>query len=190
MVGAVRAGGALIRVDTADGWSLGVQVHEPPGPARGLAIVLHAMMADARSMDRAGRGLASVLAERGLRVWRADLRGHGHSGPWPDEGGRWTYDDLVRRDLPRSSPAARGGGRRWRVGPFARRPRRRGPTRGVALDASLLGANVWLPSHEPRRRRRAEGADPVGVRGHHPRLILPASGCAGELAGDEPATTS
>lgn len=84
-------------VTTDDGCVLGGVVTEPQGPVVGEVLLLHAMMVDARTLDRPkGRGLASVLASRGFRVHRADFRGRGMSTRVTD----WTYDDLVYRDLP------------------------------------------------------------------------------------------
>jgi len=87
-------------VHTDDGWRLDVQVHAAPDPVA-VAVLGHAMMVDRRSMDRPrGEGLASRLAARGIQVHLCDLRGHGASGPTADEGGAWSYDDIVHRDLP------------------------------------------------------------------------------------------
>ena len=67
-------------------------------------VVLHAMMVDRRSMDRpTGEGLASTLASCGWEVLNADFRGHGLSS----NAGPWTYDDLVRWDVPALCQAAR-----------------------------------------------------------------------------------
>jgi predicted alpha/beta hydrolase len=88
-------------VTTDDGWSLDVRTLPPPGTPCAVVVSGHAMMVDRRSMDRpAGAGLASTLAAGGFAVHLADLRGHGASGPVPAEGGSWTYDDIVWRDLP------------------------------------------------------------------------------------------
>ncbi|MGZ3428506.1 MAG: alpha/beta fold hydrolase [Polyangia bacterium] len=84
----------------ADGWRLaGELVVDAPPVA--VAIVGHAMMVDRRTLDRPrGRGLVSSLAARGVACVVADLRGHGRSGPRADEGGDWSYDDLVEHDVP------------------------------------------------------------------------------------------
>lgn len=87
-------------VITDDGWRLDVEVHAAEKPVA-VAVLGHAMMVDRRSMDRPrGAGLASRLAGLGIQVHLADLRGHGASGPTADEGGAWSYDDIVHRDLP------------------------------------------------------------------------------------------
>jgi len=107
-----------VRVETADGWSLGVRVHRVPEP-RGVLVLGHAMMVDGRSVDRPpSGGLASFLAGEGWEVWVPDLRGRGLSGPTVAEGGSWGYDDLVRHDLPALVAAARASvaGPCWVVG--------------------------------------------------------------------------
>ncbi len=83
-------------VRAADGWRLSVLDLEPDGPPRGLVIAGHAMMVDRRTMHRDDRPcLAASLRAAGLRVLVPDLRGHGRSGPRADEGGDWSYDQLV-----------------------------------------------------------------------------------------------
>jgi predicted alpha/beta hydrolase len=58
-------------------------------------------MVDRRTLDRPrGGGLVSHLAAHGVACVWADLRGHGQSGPRPEEGGDWGYDDLVEYDVP------------------------------------------------------------------------------------------
>ncbi len=148
-------------IDTADGWRLGARVHPPRGPRRGRVLLLHAMMVDGRSLDRPeGRGLASTLAEAGLEVWRADLRGRGRSGPTVSHGGRWSYDDLVMHDVPAlvAAVVSRTGEAPWVVGhslgghvsvAAAGVGAHEVPPRGHVL----LAANVWMPSLEGSRRR-------------------------------------
>lgn len=90
-------------VEALDGWRLAVDYHPPePGvPTRGALWMGHAMMANRRSLDRPeGEGLASTLAAAGYHVYKADLRGHGESGPLAAESGRWRYDDIVLQDIP------------------------------------------------------------------------------------------
>jgi len=63
---------------------------------RGVVVLGHAMLADSRTLCRADRpSLTSVLVEAGFRVLVPDLRGHGESGPTPQQGGEWVLDDLV-----------------------------------------------------------------------------------------------
>ena len=89
-----------LSISTADGWTLSV-LHMQAADPVGVAVLGHAMMVDRRSMDRPrGGGLASTLAANGWHVLLADVRGHGASGPIPEEGGNWGYDDVVFFDLP------------------------------------------------------------------------------------------
>jgi alpha-beta hydrolase superfamily lysophospholipase len=148
-------------VRTDDGCSLGVAVGEPTGPVRGEVLLLHAMMVDARALDRPpGGGLASTLVAAGYRVHRADLRGRGMS----DRPADWTYDDLVYRDLPALVGAI--GGCPWVVGHslgghVAAASWASGAVRLRGLVG--LGANVWMPSLEPDLRRRISKAAGMGL---------------------------
>lgn len=146
---------------TSDGCELGVKVTEPVGTVRGEVLLLPAMMVDVRSLDRPpGRGLASVLAEQGLRVHRADLRGRGMS-PMGD----FRYEDLVYEDLPALVEALKDP---WVVGHSLG-----GHVAAASWGAGCidphglvgLGANIWMPSLEPSRRRRlAKGAVMLAAR--------------------------
>ena len=79
-----------------DGWVLRCVEYAPEGATRGVVIAGHAMMVDGRTLAREDRpSVASVLVERGFRVWVPDLRGRGMSGPTASEGGQWNYDDHV-----------------------------------------------------------------------------------------------
>jgi predicted alpha/beta hydrolase len=87
-------------VACADGWRLRGELVVGAPPVA-VAVVGHAMMVDRRTLDRPrGRGLVSHLAARGIACVWADLRGHGKSGPRPEAGGDWGYDDLVEQDVP------------------------------------------------------------------------------------------
>ena len=87
-----------IHVRCDDGWILRGERFEGPGS---VVVCGHAMMVDRRTLDRPrGAGLASALIEAGLDVVLVDARGHGESLPRAEHGGRWTYDDIVRRDVP------------------------------------------------------------------------------------------
>lgn len=84
------------RLTAADGWQLDVLELLPEGPPRAFVIAGHAMMVDRRTLFRRDRpSLGATLVAAGYRVLIPDLRGHGASGPRADEGGAWTYDDLV-----------------------------------------------------------------------------------------------
>src|SRR5262249_3183855 len=105
------APGEVITLRTASGWSLAVEVREPSGAVRGTAILLHSMMASRRIWNTPPeKGFAGVLNELGLRTLALDFRGHGDSGPSAARGGVWSYDDLVREDIPALCHAAR---ERW-----------------------------------------------------------------------------
>ena len=178
--------GELITLSTRSGQSLAVSLREPRGPVRGTAILLHSMMASRRMWSAPrGRGLEGALVERGLRTLCLDFRGHGNSAPGAAQGNCWTYDDLVREDLPALVEAARD---RW--------PRDRlsivGHSLGghvAAASASmglidldtlvLLATNVWLPSFEPNPFLRAKKEAVVRmtrgitrVRGYFPARAL------------------
>lgn len=149
------------QIRTRDGWTLGVTLHPAEGDRRGTILMLHAMMADARSLDRpSGRGLASVLARSGWEIWRADLRGRGGSGPKPREGGRWSYDDLVRRDIPALAEAAAraGSGPLVIVGhSLGGHAAAAAVAEGLSIDRMvLLATNIWMPHCEPSLRRRVK----------------------------------
>jgi predicted alpha/beta hydrolase len=95
-----------IELRMTDGWVLRGEWLLPERPVA-VAVVGHAMMVDRRTLDRPrGRGLVSHLADRGIAVLWPDLRGHGKSGPRPEDGGDWHYDDLVA-DVPLLLDAAR-----------------------------------------------------------------------------------
>lgn len=89
-----------VEIRTADGWLLrGERLPNADAPA--VVVCGHAMMVDRRTLDRPrGAGLASTLHASGLDVAWVDARGHGQSGPRAEDGGRWTYDDIVRFDVP------------------------------------------------------------------------------------------
>ncbi len=84
------------QVTTPDGWQLRALDVQPDGAARALVVAGHAMMVDGRTLWRPGRPcLVATLVAAGLRVLVPDLRGHGVSGPRAEQGGNWTYDQLV-----------------------------------------------------------------------------------------------
>jgi predicted alpha/beta hydrolase len=143
-----------VELRTRDGWSLRADVHEPAHDPAGVVVLAHAMMARRSSFDRAK--VARFFVDRGWRVVAFDFRGHGDSGPRAQEGASWSYDDLVRRDLPAAFAFARGRERKKRrivlvghslgghVGLASQ------GTSLVAFDAIVaLGANVWLRQDEP-----------------------------------------
>lgn len=146
-----------VSIRAADGWLLRGERRPGPGP---VVVCGHAMMVDRRTLDRPrGEGLVSALAAAGLDVIAMDARGHGESGPSADEGGRWRYDDVVRRDVPAMVQLGRevAEGRpvyvlgHSLVGHAAVIAAGLGePPDGVVA----LAPNLWAPSLEPRRWAR------------------------------------
>lgn len=146
-----------IEVHTEDGHALRAYVREPSEKCVGVAVLAHAMFARSSEFERPhGRGLAQFLAEQGWRTVAFDFRGHGESGPRASNGGRWSYDDLVYRDLPCVVACARA--RKKRGEPVVVIGHSLGghvamAAQGIGiLDADAVvgvAANVWLPHMEP-----------------------------------------
>jgi predicted alpha/beta hydrolase len=89
-----------VELSCADGWRLSGELMLR-ADARAVAVVSHAMMVDRRTLQQPkGAGLATELWRAGLHVLLFDQRGHGRSGPGAHEGGDWSYDDLVEKDVP------------------------------------------------------------------------------------------
>lgn len=144
------------RVTCDDGWPLEGELVIPAAP-RAAVVLGHAMMVDRRTVER----VAARLAERGCAVVVADLRGHGRSGPRADQGGTWSYDDLVERDTPALLGLAREKFPELAVTAvghslfghvalaYAARHPAAAPERLV-----LIAANVWAPRWEPELRLR------------------------------------
>ncbi|UQA61963.1 alpha/beta fold hydrolase [Polyangium aurulentum] len=154
-----------VTVRTEDGWVLRGEAIAA-GDGRGVAVLGHAMMASRRTLDRPrGKGLASALAAEGLGVVMFDLRGHGESGPSARDGGAYTYDDFVLRDIPALVAFARerfGGQRVALVGHSLAAHAGLAlagvfPERGPDAMVSIAG-NIWLPSLESSRLRGAAKA--------------------------------
>jgi predicted alpha/beta hydrolase len=151
-----KPGSETIEVRTSDGWSLRADVDEPEGTPVGVALLAHAMMARRSSFDRpADRGVRQMLRARGWRVVSFDFRGHGQSGPCAAEGGSWSYDDLVRGDMPAMHACARSRERKKR--PVVLVGHSLGAHVGLAAQGTGLTAfdalvsvagNVWLRQHE------------------------------------------
>lgn len=105
-------GAEEIEIHAEGGAVLRATVMEPGGdtPPRAVAVLSHAMFARRTEwLKRHADGLsfADALARAGARVVAFDFRGHGDSGPAASAGGFWSFDDLVRRDLPSVVDAAR-----------------------------------------------------------------------------------
>jgi predicted alpha/beta hydrolase len=150
------APGETIALATSSGRSLAVEMREPRGAALGTVVLLHSLMASRRVWNSPReQGVVSVLNEAGLRTLALDFRGHGESGPGASKGDEWTYEDLVREDVPAICSAAR---ERW--------PNDRltvvGHSLGghVALAAVsagevspdrliVLATNIWMRREEP-----------------------------------------
>ena len=152
-----------IAVETADRWTLRGD-RRGAGPA--VAVLGHAMFVDRRTLDRpSGEGLASELVAAGLEVLTFDARGHGQSGPGADTGASWTYDDVVRLDVPAMVAAARSlaGGRpvvlvgHSLIGHAALIHAGLEPAR-AADGIVALAPNLWAPHLEPSAPRRAAKA--------------------------------
>jgi pimeloyl-ACP methyl ester carboxylesterase len=112
---------ALLRVTTADGWSLGVW--HRPAPVRRFdeAVVLcHGLANNAAFMDfEAPHSLAAFLAGQGYDCFSVDLRGAGASKAPGDVPLDATFDDHVRLDVPAVLELVRrtsGARRVWWVG--------------------------------------------------------------------------
>lgn len=143
---------------TDDGWILRGERVRGEGP---VVVCGHAMMVDRRTLDRPpGGGLVSALAARGLEVLAFDVRGHGESVPRAEHGARWTYDDIVRRDVPAMVRLARSlaSGRRVVVLGHSLVGHAAMIAAGLddAPDAVVgYGANLWAPHLEPSPIARA-----------------------------------
>jgi predicted alpha/beta hydrolase len=88
-------------VTTEDGLPLFVRSKAPSGKPKGVAVLLHAMMADGRSLWSTRRdSLGGSLLERGWVVCCPDFRGHGGSSRGHPRRRPWGYHDLVRFDVP------------------------------------------------------------------------------------------
>jgi len=152
----------VVTIETTSGRSLAVEIREPKSPVRGTAILLHSMMASRRVWNSPPeQGVAGLLNEHGLRTLALDFRGHGDSGPPASKGGRWSYDDLVREDVPVLCRAAR---ERWPSSRVTLVGHSLGGHVSLASAATsladpdavaVLATNVWMPSEEPNPLLRA-----------------------------------
>lgn len=144
---------------SVSGATLSVSEFPATGAARGVVVIGHAIMCNRQTLDRpAGEGLASTLARAGLHVYTFDLRGHGDSGPLPGAGGRWSYDDVVNRDIPDVVDWAHARHPGLRLGFLGHSLTGHaallwlGQRPDAPVDALVLYAtNLWMPSFEPSR---------------------------------------
>ncbi len=100
---------------TADGWDLAL--HHYPGTRNDLppAILVSGYACNRYFMDFDDHySLARFLARRGIDAWVLELRGHGHSEVAVGRRRGWTFDDLVRFDVPAAVThvLSHAGGRR------------------------------------------------------------------------------
>jgi pimeloyl-ACP methyl ester carboxylesterase len=151
-----------IEVHTSDAHVLRATVREAKRGerARGVAVLAHAMFARRSEWDKGEKSLSRFLSERGWRTIAFDFRGHGESGTGAAKGARWTYEDLVARDLPAVVEGARARARGKRVivlghslgGHVAAAAQ---ATRAIDVDAiGLIASNMWLEALEPSFARR------------------------------------
>jgi predicted alpha/beta hydrolase len=153
-----------VSICTSDGWFLQGEVASEGTDKRPVAILLHAMMASRKTMDRpTGSGLGSVLAAKDYGVVSIDLRGHGQSGPSARDGARYSYDDFVLRDVPAIVTFVREmfPGRPIVVVGHSLGAHATLAASGVFPDKSpdaivSIAGNMWLPSceHDPIRRAK------------------------------------
>jgi predicted alpha/beta hydrolase len=160
---APRASFEELEIRTADGVALRAIVHDPPeGIAlRGTCVMAHAMFARKSEFGRRERpGLAHAYAAAGFRTIAFDFRGHGES-TLPRGAPAWSYDDLVRRDLPAVYECARARSEDRPVlvvghslgGHVALAAQGTGK---IAADGIIaIAANVWIRDLETSRARWA-----------------------------------
>jgi len=99
--GALVARASIEFARTADGWDLAL--HHYPGVRNDLppAILVSGYACNRYFVDFNDRySLARFLARRGVDAWVLELRGHGHSELAIGRRRGWTFDDLVRLDVP------------------------------------------------------------------------------------------
>jgi predicted alpha/beta hydrolase len=176
----------VIEVRTADDQTLFADVRAPEREFRGVAVLAHAMFARRGEFDKpSGAGLADLLARAGYVTVAFDFRGHGDSGPSAKEGADWSYDDLVRSDLPTVASCARA---RYPGIPLFVLGHSLGghvalASQGLgALEADalvLVAANVWMRQRERSMRawmKKRAIAEALGVlsvrRGYFPARAL------------------
>jgi pimeloyl-ACP methyl ester carboxylesterase len=100
---------------TADGWDLAL--HHYPGTRSDLppVVLVSGYACNRHFMDfDDDYSLARFLARRGSDAWVLELRGHGHSDVAVGRRRGWTFDDLVRFDVPAAVAhvLSHAGGRR------------------------------------------------------------------------------
>jgi predicted alpha/beta hydrolase len=148
-----------------------------PEVVRGAIVATHAMFGRKESYFRPKTaGLAELLAGRGYLVVTYDLRGHGSSPCYPAARQKsnyraqlnWTYQDLVREDLPLVFDYAKSQVAKL---PVLLVGHSLGGHMSIAAQASgtvradgllVCGANIWIEADEPQLRGRI--AKQVAIR--------------------------
>ncbi|MDB4941782.1 MAG: hydrolase of the alpha/beta superfamily [Labilithrix sp.] len=152
-----------LEIRTSDGVALRAIVTEPPRdvPLRGTCVMAHALFARKTAFGRRERpGLAQACAAAGYRAIAFDFRGHGDSALPPGRED-WSYDELVRFDLPAvvACAKARGEERPVIVLGHSLGGHTALASQGTGrLDADgivAVGASVWLQMFEPSSLRWA-----------------------------------
>jgi predicted alpha/beta hydrolase len=152
-----------LEIRTEDRETLAAELLEPAGrPALGTAILAHPMFANRSVFSRPrGQGVGRLFHEAGWRTLAFDFRGHGGStaaGTLERDMLAWSYDDLVRVDLPTVARVARS---RWPGSPVVVVGHSLGGHVALAshgaglLDVDRLviaGGNIWHRHLEPSRR--------------------------------------
>jgi predicted alpha/beta hydrolase len=132
-----RASFEELEIRTADGVALRAVVDDPPEGVslRGTCVMAHAMFARKSEFGRRERpGLAQAYAAQGWRTIAFDFRGHGES-TMARGAPEWSYDDLVRLDLPAVFDCARA----------------RSDGRPVLVVGHSLGGHVALAAQGARK---------------------------------------
>lgn len=183
----MKAAREVLRVTTKDGWELELEHLPALGCRRAALLCGPAMMADRRSLDRPrGEGLGSFFQRRGYDVYLLDPRGHGGSGPAASRHVDWSYDDIVRRDLPAAIKAVRARAPQLPLTCLGHSLCGHGYAAAVGLYPDLpvdllvmLSTNIWLPQLEPskphwwsKRALLASWARVTRLRGFFPARAL------------------
>lgn len=148
-----------LEIRTSDGASLRAVIGDPPPdvPFVGTAVLAHAMFARKSQWGHPARpGAAHAFAALGFRTIAFDFRGHGQSTV-PPRNATWTYDELVRFDVPEVVAAARARAEDKPVfvvghslgGHVSLAAQGTGRLRADGIVA--IGASVWHRSFEPAR---------------------------------------
>ncbi len=97
---------AVWQVPTADNWSIAIHVYGDPTAPRPAVALFHGALANSRSFDVGGYGLAPFLRDQGFNAFAIDFRGRGYSLP-PRWSKGWTIDELIHYDVPAALRAIR-----------------------------------------------------------------------------------